>query len=149
SVSGKQYALTTPAPSPASGFTVSSAQTITGTYKVQYQVTFAQSGMSGDQTGTIVTVNTSPKSTLPYAAYYDAGTTVSYTYASPVTSSPTGKQYALTTPAPLPATGFSVSSSLTVTGTYKTQWQITFAQSNLAADATGTVVTVNSSPVAA
>ena len=143
SVSGKQYALTTPAPSPTSGFTVSGAQTITGTYKVQWQVSFAQSGLAADATGTIVTVNGGAQSTLPYTAYYDAGSTVTYSYTSPVTSSVSGKQYALTTPAPSPTSGFTVSGAQTITGTYKVQWQVSFAQSGLAADATGTIVTVN------
>ena len=81
-------------------------QTVTGTYVAQYQVTFKQSGIGGDTTSTVVTysgteagVSVGPTnltaSQLPFSAFFDAGTTVSYTFASPVASTTTGKQYML------------------------------------------------------
>src|SRR4029077_17632041 len=109
----KQYVLTTPAPSPASGFLVSAAVTVTGAYKTQYKITFAQTGMTGDQTGTLVTVNGSPQSTLPYSTFLDAPSAVTYAFTTPVTTSVIGKQYVLTTPAPSPASGFLVSAAVT------------------------------------
>ena len=213
-MTGKQYVLTTPAPSPASGFTVSAAVTVTGTYKtqylltlaitagvpgglsnitgatsgtfydagttfnltaatpvaesatkqwrfdnwtgdvtsspnssnpvsvtmdqprsitanyvVQYLQTFTHSGLSADATGTVVTVNAAAQSfgALPYSVFIDDGASVTYSYTSPVTSSVSGKQYVLTTPAPSPASGYTVSGANTVTGTYKTQYQLTLA----------------------
>src|SRR5439155_190621 len=74
-VAGQRYTLTTPAPSPASPITVSGAATITGTYKVQFQLTFVQSGIGADSTGTAVTVAGNPKTAgdLPFSAFYDAG----------------------------------------------------------------------------
>ena len=95
---------------------------MTGTYKVQYQVTFAQSGMTGDQTGTIVTVNGSPQSILSYSTYFDAGSTVNYTYSNPVSTSVSGKRYIITAPAASPTTGFTLSATMTVTATYKAQF---------------------------
>ena len=145
SVPGKRYALTTPVPTPATGFTVSEPVTVTGTYKTQYQVTFAQSGIGGDSTGTVVTVGLDAKtaSSLPFTTdWLDSGTNVPYAYSSPVASSVLGKRYALTTPPPTPASGFAVSEAVTITGTYKTQFEVTFAQSGIGGDSTGTVVTI-------
>src|SRR5207245_129379 len=104
-VAGQRYALTTPAPSPASPMTVSGAATIRGTYKVQFQLTFAQSGIGADSTGTVVSVAGNPKTAgdLPFSAFYDPGVTVTYTYADPVASTVTGQPPALTTQAPSPA----------------------------------------------
>jgi hypothetical protein len=124
----------------------STATTYTATFKTQYQVTFAQAGMAGDQTGAIVTVNGSPQSILSYQLYVDSGSNVTYSYAGTVATSSTTKQYVLATPDPAPASGFSVTAPVTITATYKTQYQLSFAQTGLSADATGTIVTVNGSP---
>ena len=147
SVSGKRYKLTTPSPTPASPITVLAAATVTGTYKIQYQVTFTQSGLGGDSTGTVVTVAASAKTAgdLPFSDWFDSGSSLNYTYSDPVASTASGKRYALTTPAPSPASGFSVSGAITITGTYKIQWQLTFTQSGIGVDSTGTVVTVAAS----
>src|SRR5437867_5590194 len=91
-----------PASSPASPVTVSAATTITGTYKAQYQVTFAQSGIGVDTTGTVVTINgtlTKTAAQLPFSDFYDG--TVTYAYCSQV-SAGTSTQYLLTTPASSP-----------------------------------------------
>src|SRR5438093_260357 len=133
-------------PPPASGFTLSAARTIAGTYKTQYQLMFASSGLGADATGTLVTVNGTPQTVPSYQAYFDSGSTVTYNYNPTVTSSVSGKQYMLMTPAPTPASGFTVSAALTIAGTYKTQFQLMFASSGLGADATGTLVTVNGTP---
>jgi hypothetical protein len=149
---GKQYVLTIPAPIPASGFTVNSALTITGTYKIQYQVTFAQSGIpSADITGTtnVVTVNATPQaySTLPFTAYYDSGSSITYSYASPVASKNTGEQFVLTTPSPSPTSPITVAGAGTVTGTYKIQYQVTFSLSGVSTDVSGTTQVISlSSP---
>ena len=148
--SGKQYALTST--SPSSPYTVTAAQTITGTYKTQWWIAFAQSGLSSDATGTVVTVGASAKAygDLPFSGWFDDGSTLNYAYSSPVTSTTSGKRYALTTPAPTPASGFTVGSSITITGTYKVQWLITFVATGIGVDATpaATIVTVNGSPQA-
>src|SRR6185503_7741431 len=132
--SGKRYALTAPAPLPSSPVTVSGPATITGTYKTQFQVTFVQSGIGVDSTGTVVTVGVDAKTAagLPFTTdWLDSGANLSYSYSSPVASTVTGKRYVLTTPAPTPASPFSVTSPLTVTGTYAVEYLLTFAQSGL------------------
>ena len=77
----------------------------------QYTITFAQSGM-GTDTGaaTVVTVNATAyaRADLPKALTFTAGQSVTYSYATPVASTTAGKRYALTTPAPSPASPFVV-----------------------------------------
>src|SRR5206468_2601141 len=126
-------------------FTASANSSVTANYTTQFQLTFAQSGIGGDSTGSVVTINGSTTKTagqLPFSAFYDRGATVTYAYADPVASTVAGQRYALTTPAPSPASPITVSGAATITGTYKVQFQLTFAQSGIAADSTGTVVTV-------
>jgi hypothetical protein len=108
-------------------------------------VTFAQSGLSSDATGTVATIAGATKmySDLPFTVWVDASSgSVTYSYTATVASSITGKQYVKTSTDTSPVTGLS--GPLTVTGTYKTQWQVTFAQSGLDSSATGTVLTIGS-----
>ena len=143
STTGKQYVKTSTDSSPVTG--LSGPLTVTGTYKTQYQVTFTQSGLSSDATGTVATIAGATKvySDLPFSVWVDASSgSVTYSYTATVTSSTTGKQYVKTSTDSSPVTGLS--GPLTVTGTYKTQWQVTFAQSGLDSSATGTVLTVGS-----
>jgi uncharacterized repeat protein (TIGR02543 family) len=109
------------ATSGTSGFVLASTN-INPTYYHQYQVTFQQSGLSSDASGTVLTVgsNTYTYSTFPSSAIWvNNGTT--YTYSSTVSAS-SGKNYVLTG-----VTGVSspVHISGTVTGTYKTQYYFT------------------------
>src|SRR5439155_10941 len=114
--------------------------TITGVYTTQYQITFAQSGIGTDTgTNTVVTVDGSPKSAgvLSFSKFVDVGATVTYAYSTPVSTSPVStKQYRLFSTSG-PASGFTVSGAATVTGTYVTQYQVTFAQTGIGTD-TGT-----------
>src|SRR5271157_6011500 len=107
------------------------------TYKIQYDLKFAESGLDGTAEGTIVsvTVGSSPavnvvQNDFPYDfGYVDAGTTITYTFTTTVSSSNSGEQFALTTPDASPASGFSLSGATTITGTYKTQYLVSFIQS--------------------
>src|SRR5213076_394955 len=134
-------------------FTVSAAGTVTGTYVVQYQVTFeASANAKGDGTGTVVTVDASAKTAvnLPFSKFVDSGSTVTYGYTSPVTTADATKQYRWPSTTGLSQTAqnntFTVSGAGTVTGTYVAQYQVTFeASANAKGDGTGTVVTVDAS----
>ncbi|MEM4732975.1 MAG: PKD domain-containing protein, partial [Candidatus Bathyarchaeia archaeon] len=143
--SGKRFALNS-VTGPASPITVTGPTTVTGNYVTQYQVTFAQTGLDSTATGTVVTVNGTPKtySNLPYTLWVNSGSSVTYSYSSPVSSSVSGKQFRLGSVSG-PASPITVSCPTTVTGNYVTQYLVTFAQTGLGADATGTVVTVNGS----
>src|SRR5271157_5576661 len=135
--SGEQFVLTTPDASPASGFSLSGATTITGTYKTQYDLQFDQSGLDTSAQGTIVSVTIGADSPVNVVygdftkdfGYVDAGTTITYTFTTTVSSSNSGEQFALTTPDASPASGFSLSGATTITGTYKTQYLVSFIQS--------------------
>ncbi len=117
------------------GSSVTAAGTYSATYQAQYDLRFAVSGLDSSAQGIIVSVtlgDNSPvnlvMSDLPYDfGYVDSGTTISYTFTSTIPSSNVGEQFALTTPAASPTSGFSLSGATTVTATYKTQYQVTFA----------------------
>ncbi len=150
---GERFVLTTPAPSPASSFSLSEYTTVTGTYKTQYDLQFAQSGLDSSAEGTIVsvTIGANPAVNVIFTdftkdfGYVDAGTTITYSFTTTVASSNTGEQFALTTPAPSPASPFTLNGHTTVTGTYETQWEVTFTNSGLGGDATGSLASLSPS----
>lgn len=138
SVTGKQYRLDSVS-GPASGCTVSGANTLTGSYVIQWQVTFDQTGLDSSASGTVVTMSGNPKTytDLPLTDWFDSGTTYSYT--DPVSSTVADKQFRLdsvTGPASF------ITSSGTVTGNYMPQYKVTFTQFGLDGTATDTIVTV-------
>ena len=138
--SGKQYVFLTA--NESSPLTVSGAETVTGSYKTQYYVTFAQSGVDVDFSGTVVTVNGTGYDRTGISFWADSGDIYNFSFSSPLVVTVNVKQYVLTE---ANATSpFTVSASETTTGVYKTQWYMTFTQSGLDGSATGTVVTVNS-----
>ena len=121
--------------------TVSGSGTVTGTYKTQYYVTFGQTGVSSDFAGTVVTINGTGYGLTGYSGWADSGSTYNFAYSTPLLVSANQKQYVLTgvnETSPL-----TVSNNAIVTGTYETQWYITFAQSAVGADFNGTVVVVD------
>jgi hypothetical protein len=139
STTGKQFRLNSVTGS-ASPVTVNSPATLTGNYVVQWQVTFSVTGVDGSAgSNTVLTVGSTnyAYNALPTGVYVDNGTTFSWAF--PV-SGGSGKQFV--------QTSSSGSSPILVAGTYsatyKTQYQVTFAQSGLDSSATGTVLTVGS-----
>jgi len=143
STTGKRFNLTSVTGS-TSPITVTSATTVTGNYVVQWQVTFAQTGLDSSATGTVVTVNGTPISygSLPYSKWVNNGASVTYAYTGPVSSSTAGKRFQLASTSG-PSSPITVTSTVTVTGNYVIQWQITFTQTGLDSSATGTVVTID------
>jgi len=130
---------------PSASVTMNQAKTITLVYKTQYTVTFAQTGLNPlDSTGIVVTVDASPKTVgdLPFSKWVDSGSSVTYSYSSIVSSTVSGKRYRLNSVTG-PASPITVTSAITVTGNYVTQYSVTFAQTGLDSSATGNVVTVN------
>jgi hypothetical protein len=129
-------------------FTINAASSITWNWKTQYEVTFRSNDINGDVVGTIVTVNGVAKteSDLPFTAWYDPGAAVNYEFSATI-SAGTGKQYLWTSTDGLGqstrAGSFTVTATGTVTGTYKTQYWITFTASGVGPDSTDTVLTVN------
>ena len=125
--------------------TMNANHTATAHYISQYLVTFTQTGLSSDSTGTVATVDGAPKAfgDLPFTKWVDSGGSVTYSCSSTVSSSVTGKRYRLGSVTG-PSSPITVTGAVTVTGNYVTQYLVTFAQTGLDSTATGTVVTVNS-----
>ena len=127
---GKQYILTGTA---GLSTPIIATGTATPTYKTQYDLKFAQTGLDGTAQGTIVsvTIGTNPAVNAIFTdltkdfGFIDSSTTIVYTFTSTLTSSTANKQFILTTPAPTPISGFSLGSATTVAGTYKTQYRLT------------------------
>src|SRR4030042_796357 len=117
---------------------------INGAYTTQYLVTFTQSGLDGTATGTVVTVDGAPQSSLPYTKWVNSGANVSFAYSDPVASSTTGKRFDLTGTSQ--SSPYTVSAPVSINGAYTTQYLVTFTQSGLDGTATGTVVTVDGAP---
>jgi len=134
--SGTNYAQSNP-------ITMNGAKTAIANWKTQYSVNFDQLGLDSSASGTVVTVNGVPKTygELPYVlGWVDNGSVVTYLYSN-VSSSAAGKRFILTGTSGLPSP-ITVTSPVSVIGNYKTQYQITFSQSGVNSDFTGTVVTV-------
>jgi hypothetical protein len=96
--SGTQFVLT----GSSGSSPILAAGTYSATYKTQYLFIFSSSGLSGDATGNLVTFSvsggsysgpSSPVSVAGGSIWVDSGASISYSFAGPVTSSITGKQY--------------------------------------------------------
>jgi len=128
--------------------TMDSAKDITANYKTQYLIVFTQSGLDDTATSTVVIINSTDYefTDLPYNIWADEGSTFTYSYQDIVLSSTTGKRFKLVGVSG-PTSPFTVTGPITVTGNYKIQYQVTFDQTGLDSSATGTVVTVNGTPL--
>jgi FlaG/FlaF family flagellin (archaellin) len=130
---GTQYVYTSWSDSGAQSHTYtvpSSAATVTANYKTQYQVTFdASANVKGDSSATIVTAagNAKTGAQLPYTAWYDSGSSLAYSFASPIASSgsPSTTRYLWSSTSGLSQTlqtnTFTVGGTGTITATYTTQ----------------------------
>jgi hypothetical protein len=118
--------------------------TATANYILQYFVTFGQSGLSSPAEGAILSVNGNAQSyaDLPYAAWIDNGSLVTYSFNSTVSASEEGEQFTLVSVIG-PASPLILTGSITVTADYATQYLVTFSQTGLNANATGTIIIVN------
>jgi hypothetical protein len=106
------------------------SNTVSVTVNVAYSVTFAAGNLGADATGTLLMVGTTTYTTLPQTLMVNPGTTYSFTT---TVSAGTNKQYVLTGTSGL---GSPINSAGTVTPTYKTQYQVTFAVSPSGAGST-------------
>jgi hypothetical protein len=148
STSGKRFILigVTGLPSP---ITITDPVAVTGDYKIQYQVTFSQNGVSNDFTGTIVTIDTATYEydDLPTSFWWDDGSQHAFSFASPLPVN-AGKQYVWASTSglsTLQSDTLAVSDTGSVIGNYAVElkYQITYSQTGVGPDSTGTVVTVD------
>ena len=116
--------------SQASGtMSVPSQTTQTITYTTQYLVTFAQSGVGSDFSGTLVTIdgNNYAARALP-ALWWNSSSSHSFAFESPLVVTANGKQYvwaSTTGLSTLQSTAFTVSAPGTINGHYQTQYWLT------------------------
>jgi hypothetical protein len=105
---------------------VDKAKTVTANYVHQYLVTFAQTGLASDASGTVVTVNGTTKTyaDLSYSVWVDEGNTLNYFYEPTVASTISGKQFVLVGVAG-PSSPITVTADVTVTGCYQAQYYLT------------------------
>jgi hypothetical protein len=124
---------------------MNSNHTATAHYVLQYQVSFMQSGLDSSAIGTVVSVNSVSKafSNLPYTFWSNNGSVVIYFYNSTVSSSTTGTRFALRNVSD-PISPIVVTDPITVIGYYDAQYEITFNQTGLGNDFSGTIVTIDS-----
>ena len=100
-------------------YTVPSASTIlTANYKTQYKMTFTQSGLDDSANGPVLTTSAgnADYTNMPFMAWVDSGTQISYTYQANVTTTVPNCFYTLSQ-APS-STSATVTAPATVTATY-------------------------------
>ncbi|HTY74638.1 MAG TPA: PQQ-binding-like beta-propeller repeat protein [Candidatus Nanoarchaeia archaeon] len=107
------------------------------TTSLQCLVTLMQANLESDSTGAVVTVSGVAKgyTELPFSLWVNSSDSVSFSYGPTISSASLGKQYVLTGVSA--ASPLVVSSPISITGTYKTQYQVTFSTTGLESDATG------------
>jgi hypothetical protein len=106
-------------------FTITQASSITWNWKTQLQVTFGQSGVGSDFTGTIVTVDSVnyTVSGLPVSFWWDSGASHTFAFHSPLVVSST-KQYVWSSTSGLSSLqsgALNVTASGSVVGNYVVQ----------------------------
>ncbi len=139
----------TPASGTASSvtFTIGSPSSISWTWKTQYQVTFGESGVGSDFSGTVVSVDNVnySVSSLTVSYWWDSGSNHSFSFASPLVVG--SRQYSWNSTSGLSSLQngtLTITSSGSVVGNYVIQNQITFDQVGVSSDFTGTVVIIDS-----
>jgi hypothetical protein len=131
--------------------TITASGSITGSYKTQYHITFDQTGVGSDFAGAVVTIDGSSYVVggVPVSFWWDSGSGHSFSFASPLTVSAT-KQYFWSSTSGLSTVqsdSLTVAASGSVVGNYVLQNAVTFDQSGVGSDFTGTVVTVDGTPL--
>jgi subtilisin family serine protease len=138
---------------PASGtdtslsFIVAQPSNVAWNWIVQYLVTFGQTGVGADFTGTVVTVDGANYGVSGASFWWDSQSTHSFLFQSPLVVNANQKRYIWGTSTGLSTeqddNSFSVNSSGSVTGSYLTQWYVTFDQTDINPDFTGNIAVID------
>lgn len=94
--------------------------------RIQYLVTFSESGLSSDTTGTVATIAGTAKtySDFPFTMWINASTgSVTYNYSTTLPSTTNGKQYSKTSIDNSPLA--EITCPVTIIGTYQVQYYLT------------------------
>jgi subtilisin family serine protease len=140
---------------PASGtgtsttFTITEPSSITWNWITQYPVTFGQTGVGIDFTGTVVTIDSVSYDRSGASFWWDNGSTHSFSFQSPLVVATNVKRYVWDTTAGLSTrqsdSSFNTSGSGSMTGDYLTQWYTTFDETGVGIDFTGTIIVLDGS----
>ena len=127
--------------------TVSDPGTVTGNYRTQWYITFSQTGVGSDFSGTVVTIDGANRDRSSVWFWWYDQSIHSFAFQSPLVAAPNVKQYRWNATTGLSTnqgdSSFQVTQSGSITGNYKTQYNITFAQTSVGSDFAGTVVTID------
>jgi hypothetical protein len=116
--------------SPLTTVLMDKPKTVTANYKVQYLITFDQTGVGVDFTGNVVNIDGSDYSVadLPIAFWWDEGSFHGFSFYSPLVVTPNTKQYvweSTTGLSILQGDSLSITTAGSVTGSYKIQYYLT------------------------
>jgi len=106
-------------------------KTVTANYVTQYYITFDQTGVGSDFTGTVATIDTTGYgvSGLPVSFWWDENSEHSFAFQSPLVVTPNAKQFVWTSTTGLSSAQsdptFEVTTSGSIIGNYKTQYYLT------------------------
>jgi hypothetical protein len=138
------------APSSGTGtpatFVITEPSNVTWNWITQFFVTFTQTGVGTDYSGSIVTIDGSAYGSSGAFCWWDRNSTHSFSFQSPLVVTTDVKRYTWNStdgPSTLQADTITVSDSGIVTGNYRTQWHITFSQTGVGSDYSGTLVTID------
>ena len=111
--------------SPSNAIVMSGPETATANWQTQYYLTFVQSGVSSDFSGTVVTVNGTVYGLGGFSAWVNPGNVYTFSFASPLVVTADGEQYLLTGVSGSTVSPLTVSAPTTVTGAYVAQYYFT------------------------
>jgi hypothetical protein len=133
----------------SSPISVANPMTVTGNYKIQYQVTFNQAGVGSDFSDAIVSIDGTDYNyiALPSSFWWDNGSSHTFSFYSPLVVN-VSEQYDWVSTSGLSALitdTLVITGPGSVTGNYavQTNYQITFDQTGVNTDFSGTVVTID------
>jgi len=111
---------------PSASVSMTGPMTITLVYVLQYNITYCQTGVGSDFTGTVVVIDGTNYgvSHLPASFWYDDGSTSSFAFHSPLIVPPGAKQYdwdSTTGLSSLQSGSITVTGSGSITGNYVTR----------------------------
>ena len=130
-------------------FTINTPSSVTWNWKTQYQVIFDQTGVGSDFTSTVVTIDgvNYSRSGLPTTPqfWWDQDSSHSFSYASPLPVNG-GENYVWSSTSGLSSLQsgtLTITTSGSVIGNYVMQNRVTFDQTGVGSDFTGTVVIID------
>lgn len=131
----------------ADTITVSDSGIVTGNYRTQWYIAFSQTGVGSDFSGTVVTIDGANRDRSSVWFWWYDQSIHSFAFQSPLVSAPNVKLYSWNATTGLSTNqadgSFHVTQSGSITGNYKTLYNVTFAQTSVGSDFAGTVVTID------